>query len=97
MTKYSKSSIRVQDPYSFLALNVFNESFRTIELYFKGEGSDEERIDGRESLKWMKKMSGNFRILAAATSIPLDEFHQMCIWKINEIKHKCFENKENKK
>ena len=87
MPRYSKSFIKVADPYSLLALNVFLEAFRDIECYFNGVGSDEERIAGRESVGWIRKMKGNFRILALASeNYSTEEFHDLCIRKINQIK-----------
>jgi hypothetical protein len=88
LPKYSKSSVRTENPYCFLALNVFGECFRTIECYFKRDGNEEELKDGKKSLRWIKKMQGNFRILAGAAPMPIDEFHQLCIWKINDIRQK---------
>lgn len=98
MPRYSKSFIKVADPYSLLALNVFLEAFRDIECYFNGIGSDEERIAGRESIDWMRKMKGNFRILALATeNYSTEEFHALCVRKINQIKKEACEKKRLEK
>jgi hypothetical protein len=86
MDGYSFSFVNVSDPYAFLALNVLHEAFRNIECYFSREGSEEEIKEGRYSLNWIRKMRGNFRLIAMAVDIPLPEFHQMCLWKINQIK-----------
>ena len=91
MPRYSKSFIKVADPYSLLALNVFLEAFRDIECYFNGEGSDEGRIEGRESIVWMRKMRGNFRILALASeNYSTEQFHDLCIRKINQLKKEAY-------
>lgn len=92
MPRYSKSFIKVKDPYSLLALNVFLEAFRDIECYFNGIGSDEERIEGKKSVEWMRRMKGNFRILAlAGDSYSTEEFHDLCVRKINQLKKEAYE------
>lgn len=94
MPKYSKSFVRVGNPYSLLALNVFLEAFRDIENYFKNQGSLEERIEGKKSIRWMREMKGNFKILAGSTTgYSIEEFHQLCIKKINDIKRAAYLNK----
>jgi hypothetical protein len=94
MRKFTRLSTRIENPYSFLALNVFYEAFRTIECYFNQEGSKEEIEEGKKSLDWMIKMRGNFQTLARATNLPLDKFHQLCIWKINKIRKKAYVNQD---
>lgn len=91
MPKYSKSFIRVDDPYRILALNVFLEAFRDIEYYYLGRGSPEERMEGKKSIEWIRKMKGNFRILAiAGGERSIETFHQNCIKKINDIKREAY-------
>ena len=93
MPKYSKSFIRVNNPYSLLALNVFLEAFRDIECYLKEDGSLDERVEGKKSIDWIRKMKGNFKILAGSTDkYSIEEFHQLCIRKINQIKKECYEH-----
>ena len=93
MPRYSKSFIKVADPYSLLALNVFLEAFRDIECYFNGIGSDEERLEGKKSIRWMRKMKGNFRILAlAADYYSTEEIHSLCIRKINQLREQAYKN-----
>lgn len=91
MTRYSRSSVRVDDPYCFLAINIFDEIFRTIECYFYQTGTEEEITEGKRSIRWIKRMEGNFKQLALASGLPLDKFHQLCIWKINKIKQAAYE------
>lgn len=91
MPRYSKSFVKIADPYSLLALNVFLEAFRDIECYFNGIGSDEERVEGRKSIAWMRKMKGNFRILALASEgYSTEEFHDLCVRKINQLKKEAY-------
>jgi hypothetical protein len=91
MPRYSKSFVKVADPYSLLALNVFLEAFRDIECYFNGIGTDEERIEGRESIEWMRKMRGNFRILALASeNYSTEQFHDLCMRRINQLKKEAY-------
>jgi hypothetical protein len=92
MPRYSKSFIKVADPYSLLALNVFLEAFRDIECYFNGIGSDEERLEGKKSIRWMRKMKGNFRILALAADYSTEEIHSLCIRKINQLREQAYKN-----
>ena len=94
MPKYSKSSVRVENPYSFLALNIFREAFRDIECYYKGQGNVEERVAGKESIEWIRKMKGNFKILAGSTKYSIEEIHQFCMRKINEIKKEAYVEKK---
>ena len=93
MSKYSRSSIRVSDPYCFLALSAINQAFRDIECYFNQNGTPQEIKEGKESIKWIVKMEGNFRSLATATDMPLDKFHQKCIHQINKLKQEAYERK----
>lgn len=94
MPRYSKSFIKVRDPYSLLALNVFLECFRDIECYFNGIGTPEERIEGKKGIEWMRKMRGNFRILAlAADNYSTEEIHSLCVRKINQIKKEAWTKK----
>ena len=90
MSGYSRSYVRVDDPYRLLALSVLEEAFRTIECYLTGEGSEEEIADGKDSIKWMTKMKGDFRVIAGASGRSLEDFHQMCIWKINELRKEAY-------
>ena len=91
MPKYSKSFVRVEDPHGILALNIFLEAFKDIECYFKGEGTIAERIEGKKSIDWIRKMKGNFKILAiAARPYTIEEFHELCLKKINSIKSNAY-------
>lgn len=92
-TIYSKSFVRVDNPQALLALNVFLETFRNIESYYLGEGSIEERIEGRDGIRWIRKMEGNFKILAVASGMSVEKFHTMCLEKINKIKRDAYEKK----
>jgi hypothetical protein len=96
MPKYSKSFSRVRNPYDLLALNIFLEAFRNIESYYTGEGSTEERIAGKEDVKWIKKMTDNFNILAVSVGPEhsIEWFHQLAIRKINEIKRAAYNDKK---
>ena len=78
---------QTENPYCMIALRVFQQTFRDIYCYFNHCGSQEEMKSGKESIKWMVKMQGNFRILSAATPWSLPTFHQMCIHRINNIKN----------
>jgi hypothetical protein len=94
MPRYSKSFVKVADPYSLLALNVFLEAFRDIECYFKGLGTFEERIEGKKSVDWIRKMKGNFRILALASNqYSTEQFHDLCVRKINQLKKEAYEKR----
>jgi hypothetical protein len=94
MPRYSKSFIKVADPYSLLALNVFLEAFRDIECYFNGIGSYEERLEGKKSINWMRKMEGNFRVLSlAADYYSTEEIHALCMRKINQIRKEAYDAK----
>ena len=75
-----------KDPYSLLALTMLEEAFRNIKCYYTGTGSKDELIEGRRSLRWIRRMESTYRMVALATNYPLDRFHQMCLWKINQIK-----------
>lgn len=77
-----------ENSYCYLAINVFRQVFRDVECYFTGHGTKDEISEGRKSIPWVRKMKGNFRILASASGKPLNEFHQMCLWKINDIRAK---------
>jgi len=91
--KYSKSFVRVDNPYKLLALNVFLETFRNIESYYKGAGTIEERIEGRRAIRWIRRMEGNFRILAIASEQSLEMFHDRCLKKINDIRREVYESR----
>ena len=90
MSGYSRSYVRVGNPYCLLALSVFEEAFRTIECYLTGKGKEEEIEDGKYSIKWMMKMEGSFKILAGASGRSLETYHQWCIEKINQLKKSAY-------
>ena len=92
MRGYSRSLVRIEDPYAFLTLNFFLEVFRTIKCYYFNQGTIEDKLEGRDNIQWIRKMRGNFRILATAYNGELEDFHQECIKKINEIKHEAHEH-----
>lgn len=96
-TSYSKSFVRVEDPRALLALNVFFETFRNIESYYMGEGSIEERLEGKRGIKWIRKMEGNFKILATASGMSVERFHTLCLEHINDIKRQAYEKKQLRK
>ena len=96
MPKYSKSFVKVGNPYCLLALNVFLEAFRDIECYLRGEGTLEERLAGKESIVWIREMKGNFKILAGSSDYSIEEFHQLCIRRINDIKREAYKSKNEK-
>ena len=97
MSGFSRSLQRIQDPYAYLAINVFDQAFKDIKNYFSGGCTPEETEVAKKTIRWIKRMEGNFRILAGGTDLPLDNFHQMCIWKINDIKKEVMRDKEFKK
>ena len=74
------------DPYSYLAVCVFAQVFRDIASYYAQAGTKEDRQEGYRSIKWVKKMSGNFRVLSGVYPASLEIFHQKCIKLINDIK-----------
>lgn len=76
----------IKDPYRLLALAVLNETFRTIKCYLSKTGSKEEMLDGRRALKWIYNMDGNFKVYALASGMEPTRFHQLCMWKITQIK-----------
>ena len=86
MSGYSRSLIRIDDPYCYLALNVFLQAFKDMVCYYTDEGTTREIEEGEKSIRWMREMEGNFRTLAVASGKSLDSFHQLCLGKINEIK-----------
>jgi len=88
--KYNRSLIKVDDPYSFLALNVISQAFEDIRSYFFQEGLPEEIKEGSKSIGWITKMEGNFRLFAGVTKMPLEKFHQLCLAKINQIKREAY-------
>jgi hypothetical protein len=92
-TVYSKSFVRVDNPQALLALNVFLEAFKNIESYYTGEGDIEERIEGKYGIRWIRKMEGNFKVLASASGMSVEKFHMMCLNKINKIKKEAYEKK----
>lgn len=94
MPKYLHGPTREGDPYSYLALSVIYQAFKDIKSYFRGDGTPEERKEGKKSVRWIKRMEGNFRAFAAAADMPLQEFHQLCLLKINEIKRKAYREKQ---
>jgi len=100
-SNYSKSFARVNDPLTLLVLNIFLETFRNIESYYTGEGTAEERLEGKRGIRWIRNMEGNFKILAIASGMSIEKFHGLCLEKINEIKRKAYEKrvleKENRK
>ena len=77
---------QIEDPYRYLAIAMIRETFRTIKCYYSNKGTREELLDGKYSLRWIKKMGPLFEACAIACGKPVDIFHQMCIWKINCIK-----------
>lgn len=87
MVKHSPSLEQLADPYSFLAITVLEEAFRNIKAYYTRRGTKEELLEGRKSLRWMRRMEGTFKLVAAASGRPIESFHQKCLWKINEIKN----------
>lgn len=97
MSGFSRSLLRIKDPYCYLAICVFDQAFNDIKLYFSGEGTPEEQEEGKKTIRWIKRLEGNFRILAGGTDISLDNFHQMCLWKIGNIKKEVMRDKEFKK
>ena len=97
MSGFSRSLQRIENPYCYLAICVFFQAFSDIKTYFSGECTPEEAEEAKRTIRWIKKMEGNFRVLAGGTDIPLDNFHQMCLWKINDIKKKAMKDKEFKK
>jgi hypothetical protein len=90
MLKRTQGVAPIGDPYAFLALNILDEAFRTIRCYFSGSGSKDELIEGKRALRWMKKMEGTFKLVASASNMPVDNLHQLCMWKINEIRREVF-------
>jgi hypothetical protein len=78
---------KLDDPYCKIALKVFAQVFRDIYCYFNQTGTAEEIKEGYKSLKWIRKMEGNFQLLAGAAPISLPEFHQKCLKKIINIKN----------
>jgi len=84
--KVLRDASKAKDPYRYMAICVFDQVFKDIAAYFFQRGTKEEIKSGKRSLNWVIKMRGNFRLLAGATNQPLDNFYQMCVWKISEIK-----------
>lgn len=95
MSGYSRSYVRVGNPYCLLACSVFEEVFRTITCYFTGIGTEEEIADGKRNIKWIMKMEGSFKTLSVGPLVTLnwtlDKWHQLCILKINELKEAAYE------
>ena len=96
MSKHTLGNHPTSNPYRLLALNVLDEAFRTIKCYFMNKGSKEELDEGRKSIRWIRRMEGNYKIIAGASGFSLAEFHQMCIWKINSIKLEAINEKNEK-
>jgi hypothetical protein len=97
MDAYNLSSTRVKDPYCYVALASMRQTFRDIESYYMGDGTPEERKEGKRSIDWIRKMQGNFRLFSSATEMPLENFHQACIEQINFIKTKAYARQQLQK
>jgi len=97
MSGFSKSLHKIEDPYAYLALNVFLQAFRDVRAYFSGDGTPEEIAEGKVSLEWLKRMDGNFTVLALSTRRPIETVHQLCMRKIHEIKKEAMRDIEFKK
>lgn len=77
---------KVKDPFALLALTILEEAFRNIRAYFDHRGTIEEMQEGKLAISWIKRMDGTFKIVAMASGMNLNDFHQNCLWKINKIR-----------
>ena len=91
--KYNRSLTKVNDPYTFLALNVIAQAFEDIRSYFFQDGLPNDIKEGLASIDWITKMRGNFRLFAGVTNMPLQKFHQLCLAKINQIRREAYNEK----
>ena len=89
--------IEPEDPRAYLALSILDEAFKNIKAYYFHKGTIEELQAGKEAITWIRKMQGTYRMVALASKIRLDDFHQMCLWKINEIRQEAVEAELDKK
>lgn len=93
MSKYSRSSTRVDDPYAYLALQVIYQALKEVECYFNQEGTEEEIRSGYDALRWVRRFGKKFRLYSSVTHIPIEQFHQLCLHKINEAKGRAIERR----
>jgi hypothetical protein len=96
MVKHSPSISVAKDPYCFLVLTLLEDAFRTIECYYRRKGTKEEIAEGRNAISWIRKMEGTFRLTAMASNINIESFHQMCMWKINDIRREALKSRYEK-
>ena len=82
--------IVVNDPYLYLATNVFKQAFKDIDSYYTGTGNNDDMIGGKDALQWIKGMKGTFKTMSVCAPFPLDKLHQVCLHKINKIKEEAY-------
>lgn len=87
----------LNDPYIYLALQVFRQAFHDIRAYYTGQGRADEIAGGKDAVIWMREMKGTFRTCCLAIhelrEIPVDKVHQQCLGIINQIKFDAFEQR----
>lgn len=84
------------DPNAYFLLIVLKEAFRNIESYYSGKGTIEERIEGKEAIRWIRIGKGTFKWVALASGKNFEVFHQMCLWKISDIRNRAIKKNGNK-
>jgi hypothetical protein len=92
MNKFCRSSRNIEDIYVYLALNILNQAFEDIQSYYAHHGTKEQIAEGKRSLKWIRHMEGNFKVIVNVLSnhynLQPDRIHQMCLKAINERRKK---------
>lgn len=79
MPSYNLSSVRVDNPYNYVALAALRQALRDVEAYYMNEGTRDEIEAGKDSVRWIREMDDSFIILASATEMPVDGHNHVVV------------------